>query len=144
MAGTVVSLAASRILQGRFAVAPMATAVLVVIFGGLTFLLDDPSFIKMKPTIINLLFAGILGFGLVTGRPLLKMFMGEALKLTDAGWHEMTVRWIFFFLSMAVLNEIVWRNFSETAWVNFKVFGILPLTLVFAVAQIRLIKRHEN
>jgi intracellular septation protein len=143
MATTVVALVASRVLLGRFAVAPAATAVLVVIFGGLTFLLDDPSFIKMKPTIINLLFAGILGFGLVTGRPLLKLFMGEALRLTDEGWHKMTARWTFFFLGMAVLNEIVWRNFSEAAWVNFKVFGILPLTLVFAMAQIGLIKRHE-
>ena len=90
-----------------------------------------------------MLFAGILGFGIVTGRPLLKMFMGEALRLTDEGWRQMTVRWAVFFLVMAGLNEIVWRNFSEATWVNFKVFGILPLTLVFAMAQVGLIKRHE-
>ena len=144
MVATVVALAASRILQGRFAIAPLATAVLVVVFGGLTFLLDDPSFIKMKPTIINLLFAGILGFGLLTGRPLLKMFMGDALQLSDDGWHKMTVRWALFFVAMAIVNEIVWRNFSEATWVNFKVFGILPLTLVFALTQIGLIKRHER
>ena len=143
MVATIIALIASRVLLGRFSVAPAVTAVLVVIFGGLTFLLDDPSFIKMKPTIINLLFAGILGFGIFTGRPLLKMFMGEALQLTDQGWQKMTVRWAIFFIAMAVLNEIVWRNFSEAAWVNFKVFGILPLTLVFAMAQIGLIKRHE-
>lgn len=143
MVATVAALAASRILHGRFAIAPLATAVLVVVFGGLTFLLDDPSFIKMKPTIINLLFAGILTFGIITGRPLLKMFMGDALRLTDEGWHKMTVRWALFFLAMAGLNEIVWRNLSEAAWVNFKVFGILPLTLLFAMAQIGLIKRHE-
>jgi intracellular septation protein len=143
MVATVVALVASRLLLGRFAIAPLATAVLVVLFGGLTFLLDDPSFIKMKPTIINLLFAGILGFGIYTGRPLLKLFMGEALRLTDEGWHKMTVRWTLFFLAMAGLNEVVWRNFSETAWVNFKVFGILPLTLLFAMAQIGLIRRHE-
>jgi intracellular septation protein len=143
MAVTVVALVMSRVLLGRFAVAPLATAVLVVIFGGLTFLLDDPSFIKMKPTIINLLFAGILAFGIFTGRPLLKLFMGEALHLTDEGWRIMTVRWALFFLGLATLNEIVWRNFSEAAWVNFKVFGILPLTLIFAMAQIGLIKRHE-
>jgi intracellular septation protein len=143
MVATLVALAASRILLGRFAIAPAATAGLVVVFGGLTFWLDDPSFIKMKPTMINLLFAGILGVGLYRGRPLLKVFMGEALRLTDAGWHKMTVRWVGFFLAMAVLNEIVWRNFSEAAWVNFKVFGILPLTFLFAMAQVGLIKRHE-
>ena len=143
MAATLIALVLSRVLLGRFALAPAVTAVLVVVFGGLTFLLDDPSFIKIKPTIINLLFAGILGFGIVTGRPLLKMFMGEALRLTDEGWRKMTVRWVVFFLAMAVVNEIVWRNFSEAAWVNFKVFGILPLTIVFAMAQIGLIKRHE-
>ncbi len=143
MLATVAALVASRILLGRFAVAPAATAVLVVVFGGLTFFLDDPSFIKMKPTIINLLFAGILGVGLYTGRPLLKTFMGEALRLTDEGWQKMTVRWLGFFLAMAVLNEIVWRNFSEAAWVNFKVFGILPLTFLFAMAQVGLIRRHE-
>lgn len=143
MVATVVALIASRVLLGRFALAPAVTAVLVVVFGGLTFLLDDPSFIKIKPTIINLMFAGILGFGVVTGRPLLKMFMGEALRLTDEGWRQMTVRWAVFFLVMAGLNEIVWRNFSEAAWVNFKVFGILPLTLLFAMAQVGLIKRHE-
>jgi intracellular septation protein len=143
MAATIVALAASRLLLGRFAIAPAATAVLVVVFGGLTFWLDDPSFIKMKPTVINLLFAGILGFGLATRRPLLKMFMGEALRLTDEGWQKMTVRWVAFFLAMAALNEVVWRNFSEAAWVNFKVFGILPLTLLFAMAQIGLIKRYE-
>ena len=143
MAATLIALVLSRVLLGRFALAPAVTAVLVVVFGGLTFLLDDPSFIKIKPTIINLLFAGILGFGIATGRPLLKMFMGEALRLTDEGWRKMTLRWLVFFLVMAVVNEIVWRNFSEAAWVNFKVFGILPLTIVFAMAQIGLIKRHE-
>ena len=143
MVATVAALIASRVLLGRFSVAPAVTAVLVVVFGGLTFFLDDPSFIKMKPTIINLLFAGVLGFGIYTGRPLLKMFMGEALRLTDEGWHRMTVRWTGFFIAMALLNEIVWRNFSEAAWVNFKVFGILPLTFLFAMAQVGLIKRHE-
>jgi intracellular septation protein len=143
MVATIVALAVSRIVMGRFAIAPAVTAVLVVIFGGLTFWLDDPSFIKMKPTIINLLFAGILGFGVYTGRPLLKMFMGEALSLTDEGWQKMTVRWAVFFVVMAVLNEIVWRNFSEAAWVNFKVFGILPLTFLFAMAQVGLIRRYE-
>jgi len=143
MGATVITLAASRLLLGRFSVAPIVTAVLVVIFGGLTFWLQDPSFIKRKPTIINLFFAGALAVGLITGRPLLKLLMGEALRLTDEGWRKLTVRWIVFFVAMALLNEIIWRNFSEATWVAFKAWGILPLTLFFAVAQVGLIRRHE-
>ena len=143
MAATVAALAASRLLFGRFSIPPLVTAALVVVFGGLTIWLQDPRFVMMKPTMINLLFAGVLGFGLVTGRPLLKLMMGEALKLTDDGWHKLSVRWLGFFVSMAVLNEVVWRNFSQPTWVNFKVWGILPLTFLFFVAQVGLIKRHE-
>lgn len=144
MVATLVALVASWMLVGRLAPVPLVTAVLVVIFGGLTFWLDDPSFIKMKPTFINLIFACVLLVGLWTGRPLLKLVLGEAFNLTDVGWRKLTVRWIAFFVAVAVLNEIVWRHFSEAAWVNFKVFGILPLTLVFAMAQIGLIKRYET
>ena len=143
MAATVAALAASRLLLGRFSMPPLVTAALVVVFGGLTIWLQDPRFVMMKPTIINLLFAGVLAFGLVTGRPLLKLVMGEALKLTDEGWHKLSVRWLGFFVSMAVLNEVVWRSFSQPTWVNFKVWGILPLTFLFFVTQIGLIKRHE-
>jgi intracellular septation protein len=143
MAATVAALAASRLLLGRFSMPPLVTAALVVVFGGLTIWLQDPRFVMMKPTIINLLFAGVLAFGLVTGRPLLKMVMGEALKLTDEGWHKLSVRWLGFFVAMAVLNEIVWRNFSQPTWIGFKVWGILTLTSLFAVAQVGLIKRHE-
>ena len=143
MAATLIALVLSRVLLGRFALAPAVTAVLVVVFGGLTFLLDDPSFIKIKPTIINLLFAGVLLFGLMTGRPLLKLLLGEAFNLTEEGWRKLSFRWALFFLGLAALNEVVWRSFSESVWVNFKVFGILVLSLVFAMAQIGLIKRHE-
>ena len=143
MVATVVSLIASWSLLGRLLAMPVVTAVLVVVFGGLTFLLDDPRFIMVKPTIINLGFAGVLFGGLVMRRPLLKMLFGEAFNLTEEGWRKLSVRWAVFFLTLAALNEVVWRNFSEAAWVNFKVFGILPLTLVFAMAQIGLIKRHE-
>ena len=142
MVATVVALAASRLLLGRFSLPPLVTAALVVVFGGLTIWLRDTRFLMVKPTIVNLLFAGILGFGLVTGRPLLKLLMGEALRLTDEGWHKLTVRWVVFFASLALLNEIVWRTFSQAMWVNFK-FAIVPLTLVFAVAQVGLIRRHE-
>jgi intracellular septation protein len=143
MAATLVSVIASRVLLGRVSPVIIATAVLVVVFGGLTFWFGDAHFIKMKPTIINLLFAGVLLGGLLTGRPLLKLLFGEAFNLTEEGWRKLTLRWMVFFVVMAVLNEIVWRNFSEAAWVNFKVFGILPLTLIFAMSQIGLIKRYE-
>jgi intracellular septation protein len=143
MAATTAALAASRLLLGRFSVPPLVTAALVVVFGGLTIWLKDPRFVMMKPTIINLLFAGVLAFGLVTGRPLLKQLMGEALRLTDEGWHKLSVRWLAFFLFLALLNELVWRNFSQPTWVTFKAWGILPLTLLFALAQVGLIRRHE-
>ena len=143
MLATVAALVASWRLLGRITPVPMVTAVLVVVFGGLTFYLDDPSFIKLKPTIINLLFCGALIVGLVTGRPLLKLLLGEAFQLSEVGWRKLTVRWALFFFALAILNEIVWRNFSESAWVNFKVFGIVPLTILFAMAQIPLIKRYE-
>jgi len=143
MLATVAALVASWRLLGRVTAVPLVTAVLVVVFGGLTFYLDDPSFIKLKPTIINLLFAGVIVAGLATGRPLLKLLLGEAFQLTDEGWRKLSVRWAAFFFVLAILNEIVWRNFSESAWVNFKVFGIVPLTILFAMAQIGLIKRYE-
>jgi len=143
MLATIVALLASWRLLGRVTAVPVLTAVLVVVFGGLTFYLDDPSFIKLKPTIINLLFGGVLVVGLATGRPLLKVLLGEAFRLTEAGWRKLTVRWAAFFFALAILNEVVWRNFSESAWVNFKVFGIVPLTILFAMAQIPLIKRYE-
>jgi intracellular septation protein len=143
MLATVAALAASWKLLGRITPVPMVTAVLVVVFGGLTFYLDDPSFIKLKPTIINLLFSGVLVAGLATGRPLLKLLLGEAFRLTEEGWRKLSVRWAAFFFALAILNEIVWRNFSESAWVNFKVFGIVPITIIFAMAQIGLIKRYE-
>lgn len=142
MAATTVALAASRFLLGHFSIPPLVTAALVVVLGGLTIWLQDPRFVMMKPTIVNVLFAGVLAFGLMTGRPLLKLVMGEALRLTDAGWHKLSLRWLFFFVSMAMLNEVVWRNFSQPTWVTFKA-GIVPLTLLFAVAQVGLIKRYE-
>jgi intracellular septation protein len=144
MLATVVALAASWKVLGRITAVPVVTAVLVVVFGGLTFWLDDPRFIKIKPTIINLLFAGVLTAGLVLGRPLLKLLLGEAFNLTEEGWRKLTIRWTAFFLCMALANEVVWRNFSESAWVNFKVFGILPLTVAFAMAQIGLIRRYDR
>ena len=104
MLATVAALAASWKLLGRITPVPMVTAVLVVVFGGLTFYLDDPSFIKLKPTIINLLFSGVLVAGLATGRPLLKLLLGEAFRLTEEGWRKLSVRWAAFFFALAILN----------------------------------------
>jgi intracellular septation protein len=143
MLATLAALLASWRLLGRVTAVPLLTAILVVVFGGLTFYLDDPSFIKLKPTIINLLFAGVLVVGLLTDRPLLKVLLGEAFRLTEEGWRKLTVRWALFFFALAILNEVVWRSFSESAWVNFKVFGIVPLTILFALAQLPLLKRYE-
>lgn len=140
---TLLSLIASKVLLGHVTIMPIVTAVIVTVFGGLTLWLQDSTFIKMKPTIVNILFAAILAAGLAVKRPFLKLLLGEAFQLTDAGWAKLTVRWIAFFIFVAVLNEIVWRNFSETTWVNFKVFGILPLTMIFAGAQIPLIQKHS-
>jgi intracellular septation protein len=143
MVASLAALAASWLYLGRLLPVPLMTAGLVVVFGSLTFLLDDPRFIMVKPTIINLLFAGALIFGLMTGRPFLKLLLGEAFNLTEEGWRKLSIRWAGFFVALALLNEIVWRNFSEATWVNFKVFGILGISLVFGIAQVGLIKRHE-
>ena len=120
----------------------LASAGFVFVFGGLTLFLQDETFIKIKPSLVYVLFAAILGFGLVRGHSYLQILMSEALKMQPAGWLVLTRRWIFFFLFLAALNEFIWRNFSTDAWVNFKVFGILPLTFIFMAAQMPLLKRH--
>lgn len=143
MAATVISLVASHRLLGRISPTLIITAALVLGFGALTLFFNDARFIKMKPTIVNLLFAAFLFGGLMLRRPVLQILLGEALRLTDEGWRKLTLRWAFFFLVLAAINEVVWRNFSEAAWASFKVFGILPLTLGFAVLQIGLMRRYE-
>jgi intracellular septation protein len=120
----------------------LASAGFVFVFGGLTLFLQDETFIKIKPSLVYLLFATILGVGLMRGQSYLEMLMGEALKMNQAGWLALTKRWIYFFICSAVLNEFIWRNFSTDAWVNFKVFGILPLTFIFMGLQMPLLKKH--
>lgn len=144
MAATVVSLVASYVMLGHVTPMLIVTTVLVVGFGGLTFLYDDERFIKMKPTAVNVLFAGALGYGLLTGRLFIKHLLGEALDLTPEGWRQLTLRWIGFFLFLAALNELVWRTMSVSAWVNFKLFGIIGLTFVFMIAQVGLLKRYAT
>jgi intracellular septation protein len=143
MVAMVAGLAASRAVLGHISPTLIATTVLVLGFGAMTLWLQDPRFIKMKPTIINVLFAVILFGGLALKRPLLKHLLGEALRLTDEGWRILTVRWGFFFLALAALNEVIWRTLSEATWASFKVFGILPLTMLFFAAQWGLIRRHQ-
>lgn len=118
------------------------TTVIVLVMGALTIWLHDEVFIKMKPTIINGLFAAVLGVGLWQGRSYLKTVIGELLPMTDEGWMKLTRNWALFFLAMAVLNEIVWRGFSTETWVDIKTFGYLPLTLIFTFSQTGLIAKH--
>lgn len=143
MIATVISLIASRTLLGRIAIMPLITSVFVLVFGGLTLWLQDDHFIKIKPTIVNGLFAAILFGGLATGRLFLKIVFGEVMRLSDEGWRILTMRWALFFVFLALLNEVMWRFFSTDTWVAFKVFGIMPLTFVFALCQIGLLKKYE-
>jgi intracellular septation protein len=144
MAAMVASLAVTYALSRAIAPMPVITLAFVMVFGGLTLWLRDETFIKIKPTLVYLLFSAILGGGMVFGRPLLKPLLGTMLALSATGWRRLTWRWAGFFLILAVLNEILWRNVSTDTWVAFKVFGFLPLTLVFALAQVPLIQRHEQ
>lgn len=144
MAAMAVSLAASRALLGKISPMPVFTAVLVTVFGGLTLYLQDETFIKVKPTVLYALFAALLLFGLATGRMFLRMLMGEAIALTNEGWKILTLRWVWFFLALAALNEIVWRTMSTDFWVAFKVFGLLPLTFLFAIVQTGLVTKHHG
>lgn len=142
MIATPISLVIFWFIYKRIATMPLVTGVLVLVFGGLTLYFDDPFFIKIKPTIIYLMFASGLIGGLFFDRPLMKSVLGESVSLTDAGWFKMSLHWGLFFLALAGLNEFVWRSFDTDTWVQFKTFIILPMTLAFSVLQLVLI-RHE-
>ncbi len=143
MVAVLVALLVSYVLIRRWPVMPIVSAVIVVVFGGLTLFLQDETFIKLKPTIIYLLFAAVLVGGLIMRKPLLAMVFDAMFHLTDEGWRKLTIRWAAFFFALAVLNEIVWRTQSTDTWVSFKVFGIVPLTFVFAAAQMPLMRRYD-
>ena len=140
---TVIAVLFSYIMEKKIPVMPTVGAFIILIFGGLTIYFDNEIFFKMKPTIINLLFALILYGGMIVKKPLLKFLLGAAIKLEDEGWKILTQRWISFFIALAVLNEIVWRTQSTDIWVNFKVFGILPITFIFTMTQFPLIKKYQ-
>ncbi|MEK9900633.1 MAG: septation protein A [Rhodospirillaceae bacterium] len=143
MVATLIALAAGWVLERRLPVMPLVSGIFVLFFGGLTLVLADETFIKLKPTLVNTLFAAILFGGLATRRSLLKPLFGAAVQLTERGWRQLTLRWAVFFVVLAILNEIVWRNFSTDFWVSFKLFGIMPLTFVFAAAQTPLFLREQ-
>ena len=141
MGATVIALGIYYVFSRRVPMMPLITAVIVGIFGGLTLWLQDETFIKMKPTIVEGMFAVILLGGLLVKRPLLKPLLGHAWPMEERGWHLLSFRFAIFFAAMAVLNEIVWRNYPTDVWVTFKVFGLMGLTLIFAITQAPLMKR---
>ncbi len=142
MVAVVVSLGLSYRWERRVPLMPLVTAVMVLVFGGLTIALRDPVFIKLKPTIVNGLFAAALFVGLAFGKSFLQPLLGHAFQITPRGWRVLTWRWAFFFIFLGLLNEFVWRSFSEEFWVSFKAWGMFPITLVFAIAQLPLIQRY--
>jgi len=144
MVATAIALSVSWLLTRTLPIMPMVSGVVVFVFGGLTLWLQDATFIKMKPTIVNTLFGAVLLGGLWFGKSLLGYVFESAFKLDAEGWRKLTFRWGLFFLLLAVVNEVVWRNFSEETWVAFKVWGIMPITMIFTLAQMPLIMRHST
>jgi intracellular septation protein len=142
MIAMVASLILTRILMRSLPVMPLVSGVVVLVFGGLTLFFQDDLFIKLKPTIVNSLFGAVLLGGLAFGKPLLPYVLGTVFRLTPEGWRILTLRWGLFFFVLAALNEIVWRMFSTDFWVAFKVWGVMPITMVFAMAQIGIMQRH--
>jgi intracellular septation protein len=142
MAATVISLVISKVVLRHLPIMPFVSGIVVLIFGSLSIYLQDETFIKMKPTIINSLFGLTLLGGLLFGKSLLGYVFNAAFQLDAEGWRKLTVRWGVFFLFLAVLNEVVWRNFSDDTWVAFKVWGTMPITILFTLAQMPLIMKH--
>lgn len=142
MVATTIALTVAWFVQRRVPKVPLISGVLLMVFGGLTLWLQDPVFIKMKPTIVYLLFSTVLLGGVAMRRPLLKPMLGKAWQLDDVGWTRLTVRFGLFFIALAGLNELVWRTQTTDFWVSYKVFGSMGLILVFTMSQVRLIQRH--
>ena len=143
MIATVIAVIFSYIIEKKIPIMPTAGAFIILVFGGMSIYFDNEIFFKMKPTIINILFAGILYAGIIFNKPLLKYLLGSAIKLQDEGWDILTKRWVGFFIALAILNEIIWRTQSTDIWVNFKVFGILPITFLFTIFQFSIIKKYQ-
>ncbi|ODT51245.1 MAG: septation protein A [Devosia sp. 63-57] len=142
MGAMVISLILSKLILKKIAVMPLVTGAVVLVFGGLTLWLQDDTFIKMKPTITNVLFAAVLLGGLMFGQSLLKYVFGDVYKLKPEGWWKLTLNWGLFFVVLAVLNEVVWRSQTTDFWVAFKVWGIMPLTVIFSMTQLPLLSKY--
>ncbi len=141
---TIIALAIVWMLEKKIPIVPLIGGILITFFGGLTIYFNNPVFIYIKPTIINILFGLALLFGkYFTNEPVLKKILGKSIVLKDEGWNILSRRWIFFFFSIALLNEIVWRTQSEEFWVNFKVWGLLPITFIFTAFQVSLITKYK-
>ena len=141
---TLVALVVVYFLEKKIPMMPLTSGVIITLFGGLTLYFDNKIFFYMKPTIVNLIFAAVLFFGkYFTKKPLLKMLFQNALQLQDEGWKKLNFRWICFFIFVAILNEMVWRTQSEVFWVNFKVWGLLPISFIFAASQFPLINKYK-
>ena len=141
---TIIAVLISYIIEKKIPYIPLIGGIIISVFGGLTLYFDNPVFLYMKPTIINIFFGLALAFEkFFTKVPFLKKMLGKSISLSDEGWKILTVRWMFFFFSLALLNECVWRTQTEEFWVNFKVWGILPITFIFTVFQMFLINKHK-
>ena len=141
---TIIAVLISYVVEKRIPYIPLVGGIVISVFGGLTLYFNNPVFLYMKPTIINVLFGLALNFErFFTKEPILKKMLGKSMSLSDEGWKTLTVRWMFFFFSLALLNEYVWRTQTEEFWVNFKVWGILPITFIFTAFQIFLINKHK-
>ena len=143
MVAVLIALAVSYVMTRHIAIMPVVTAVIVLVFGGLTLFLHDDLFIKLKPTIIYVLFGGTLLVGLALGKPLLGLLFESVFHLTEEGWRKLTWRWALFFLLLAIVNEIVWRTQTTDFWVSFKLFGVVPLTFVFGALQYPLLVKYS-
>ena len=144
MAASLVSLGIGYAKTRKISPMPLVTAIIVVVFGGLTLYLKNDTFIKMKPTVLYAIFGAVLLGGLAFNRLFIKVVFAQAFELDEAGWRKLTWRWALFFLAMAILNEIVWRNFSTDTWVSFKLFGAVPLTFLFGAAQLPLLTKYSR
>jgi len=141
---TLIALILVWIFEKKIPMVPLISGVLITLFGGLTIYFDNPVFLYMKPTIINILFGLALLFGkYFSNEPILKKIMGKSIMLSDIGWNLLNKRWMFFFFALAILNEFVWRTQTEEFWVNFKVWGLIPITFIFTAFQITLINKHK-
>jgi intracellular septation protein len=143
MVAVIAAMIASYVVTRHVPIMALVTGIVVIVFGTLTLVLHDEIFIKVKPTIIYGLFAAVLGGGLLFGRSFIAIMFDQMFNLTPRGWRSLTLRWALFFFGMAVLNEIIWRTQTTNFWVAFKAFGVIPLTMGFAITQMPLIKRHH-